>query len=95
MPDKSRHGKGSHPSKSKRRREKQRYMVTAPQQQVVAQVPKPAVPAGVVAPTASITTPSTAPPVAQYPYITAELQRICIMAGIMLVILIVLALVLS
>ena len=95
MPEKSRHGKGRQPSKSKRRREKQRYTATASQQQVVAQIPKPAIPTGVSAPPASIKTPSTAPPVAQYPYITAELQRIGIMAGITLVILIVLALVLS
>jgi len=95
MPGKSRHGKGKHPSQSKRRRERQRYAATSAHQQEAAQAPKPAAPADIPAPPTRVPTPPMASPVAQYPYIAAELRRIGILAGIMLVILIVLAFVLS
>ena len=95
MPDKLQHGKGKHPSKSKKRREKQRSQPIIAYQQVAAQTSKPAIPADMPAPRAKVPTTSTASRVARYPYITTELRRIGILAGIMIVILVVLALVLS
>ena len=62
-------------------------MVT--QQQPIPQTYKP------VVPTVSAPVSMTAQTAAQYPYILAELRRIGILAGIMLVILIILSFVLS
>lgn len=94
MPGKSRHGKGKHPHHSKKSKAKQRHGAIALQQPTVAETPQPV--ATIITPP-SLKTP--APPaksrIAQYPYITTELRRIGILAGIILVILIVLALVLS
>ena len=96
MPDKSQHGKGKHHSQSKKRREKQRYTTTIAHQPIAAQTSKPTVPTGMSTPSASISTLLRAHSViAQHPHITTELRRIGILAGIILAILIVLALVLS
>ncbi len=93
MPGKSRHGKGKHPVRSKRRRSGP--SAVAAQQPPVSQtyeaVPKPEV----SAPSPTTPTPSVAVSTVRHPYITTELRRIGILAGIMLVILVVLALVLS
>ena len=94
MPGKSHHGKGKRSAQSKKSKAKQRYAAVASPSLVVAQIPKPAAPKSVSTTSASVRTPLTKPPVARYPYITTELKRIGILAGIMLVILIVLALVL-
>ncbi len=98
MPEKSRHGKAKyHTKKSKA---KQRSTALPSQQQAVGMSPKPAVATSVstlpekkVRTTEKIRTATVAGAV-RYPYITAELKRIGILAGIILVILIVLALVL-
>ena len=89
MPGKSRHGKG------KKKRAKQRPAIAAVQQQAVAQSPKAAAPAATPAPSVRMSTPPPKTTVVRYPYITAELRRIGILAGIMFAILIVLAVVLS
>ena len=95
MPDKLRHGKGKQHPNSKKGKAKQRSLTPVAQQQVIAHTREPAVPAGISAPSASVPTQSATTGAVRYPYITAELRRIGILAGIMLVILIVLALVLS
>ena len=87
MPGKSRHAQ-RRLSRGKRRQSRQVSSVIAAQQQAVTEVPKPA------ARSTSVSTPATQTAV-RYPYIVAELRRIGILAGIMLVILVVLALVLS
>ncbi|MFC1955703.1 hypothetical protein ACFLWZ_04135 [Chloroflexota bacterium] len=94
MADKSQHGRG-HSPRSKKAKAKQRSAVMPPGQPVVAQMPKPAVSPRVAAPPASNQILSTKSRTTRYPYITAELKRIGIVAGIILAILIVLALVLS
>jgi len=93
MPGKSRHGKGKHHQHRKKTGAKQRYGAVALQQPAVTGTPQPAA-------TISTPPPSRAPAptttrTAQYPYITTELRNIGILSGIILVILIVLALVLS
>ena len=94
MPGKSRHGKGKHPQHSKKSKAKQRHGATALQQHVVTDAPTPA--ATISTPPSSRAPASSAKTrTVQYPYITTELRRIGILAGIILVILIVLALVLS
>ena len=93
MPGKSRR-KGKSPFQSKKKREKQRSATGVVQQQAVAQTTKPFVTSTISAPSKSRPTPSAKLPVARYPYVAAELRRIGILAGIMLAILIVLALVL-
>jgi len=88
MPKKPRKGKAFY---SKKRKIKQRAPVPVAQQPEISQIPKPA-----VAPPA-VRTPSTklTSKIAQYPYVIAELKSIGIISGIILVILIVLALVLT
>ena len=94
MPGKSRQGKGKHPSQSKKRREMQRHAVAQPQE--ATQVLKPSAPTDIPAPRVKAPTPPPkAPSVAQYPHITGELKKILILAGIIFIILIVLALVLT
>ena len=95
MSGKSRHGGGKHSPQAKKREssrrlnlERQRSSAIAVQQQAIAQAYKPA-------PSAGVSTPVAKPTAVQYPYIAIELQRIGIIAGIMLAILVVLALILS
>ena len=94
MPGKSRHGKGKHAHHSKKSKAKQRYGTITPQQYAVADTTMPAATTG-IPPSASAPTAPKTLKVAQYPYITTELRRIGILAGIILVILIVLTLILS
>jgi hypothetical protein len=93
MPRKSRHIKGKYPH-SKKSKAKLRHGAMAPQQPAVGETPQPAATISMPSPS-SVPTPPTRLRTAQYPYITTELRRIGILAGIILVILIVLALVLS
>ena len=95
MPGKSRHGKGKRLSRSKRRKERQRFPSVVAQQQAVTETPKPPSRPSVSAPSVSTPPPVTKPAIVQYPYIAIELRTIGILAGILLVILVVLALVLS
>lgn len=99
MPGKSRHGKGKNPHHSKKSKAMMRQASTPLQQQAAAVAPKPV--ESVEAQTApkadttpkSVTTPeAVATP--RYPYVTGELKRIGILAGIIIVVLIVLSIVL-
>ena len=88
MPGKSRHGRGKRSFHGKKGRSGRSspHIVT---QQPVSQTYKP------VAPSVSAAAPMPAQTAAQYPHALTELRKIGILAGIMLAILVVLALVLS
>jgi len=88
MPKKSRRFKAL---QSKRKKIRQQPLATVAQQPVVTQTDKPVA----SAPLASVPARKKAPDTVRYPYVVAELRRIGVLAGIILVILIVLALVLS
>ena len=88
MSGKSRRGRGRQSAQHKKKRG---TLARAAQQRVVTD--KPAAPV-VPAPSPSVPTTIATPTGARYPYIVAELRRIGILAGVMLAILIVLALVL-
>lgn len=79
---------------SKKGRAKHRQIAMAPQQNVVTETPQP-VAATSSSPSASTLSSPVKLKTAQYPYINTELRNIGILGGIVLVILIVLALVLS
>jgi len=92
MPDKSRR---QHPPRSKRVKGKWSHSVEVPQQQAVVQSYRPAPRSETSAPSASAPIPMPAKTIVQYPYINTELRTIGILAGAMLVILVVLALILA
>ncbi len=94
MTGKSRHGKGKRSPQGKRRKGRQRFSATVTQQPAVVQTREPVPRLTVPAPSASVSTPMAKLATVRYPYIAAELRTIGILAGIMLVILAVLALVL-
>ncbi|MDI6814914.1 MAG: hypothetical protein QMC90_02370 [Dehalococcoidales bacterium] len=85
MLGKSRRGRRRHPSRSKKGKARRSHSP------LVAQGYKPVPHPEVPTPSVSVPTLTTV----RYPYIITELQRIGILAGIMLAILVVLALVLS
>ena len=89
MPSKSRHRRGKHSARSKKRKLRQDFSVTVAQRQ--AQNYEPVSPAPT--PSAKVLTPRSALPPVRYPYIATELRRIAIIAGIMLAVLVVLYLV--
>ena len=93
MPGKSRHGRKKHLPQGKKRKGRQSSPGAVASQQAEIQADKPAAPDQVAAPSAG--TPVPVPTAARYPYILAELRRIGILAGVVLVILIVLTIVLS
>ena len=95
MPGKSRHRKGRHLPQSKKRKSRQRFPAAVAQQQAVAQTREPVSPPVVSAPSASVPTPMAKLAAVRYPHVAIELRTIGILAGIMLIILIILALVLS
>ena len=95
MPGKSRHKKGKHLPQSKKKKSRQRFLATVAQQQAVAQTYEPVSRPAVSAPSASVLTPMAKLAAVRYPHIGAELRTIGILAGIMLIILVILALVLS
>ena len=96
MPSKSRGGRGKRsPQGKKRGKSRQRFSATVAQQPAVAQAREPVPPSTVSAPLASVPTPAAKLATVRYPYIAAELRTIGILGGIMLIILVVLALVLS
>jgi len=90
MVKKSRRGKGRQPPQSKKRKRRQISPVIPSQPQAVVQNYEPTAPSTVAA--SPIKKPTQV--VARYPYITGELRRIGILAGIILTALVVLALVL-
>ena len=89
MPGKSRHRKGKHPVQRKKRKGRQRFATTVIQQPAVTETHKP------VAPSVSVPIQMPALTTVRSPYILTELRRIGILAGTILAILVVLALVLS
>jgi hypothetical protein len=93
MPGKSRHGKGRHPHHSKKSKAKL-HSAMALTQPGVADTSQPAAAAS-TPPSSDVSASPTKFRTPQYPYITAELRRIGILAGIIIVILIILAQVLS
>lgn len=95
MPSKSSRGKGKYSIQSKKKKRRLSRPAVNTQQTAVPQssapVPQPDKP---VSP-AGMPTPTAKPVTVQYPYVANELKMIGIVAGIMLVVLIVLALILS
>lgn len=91
MSDKSQRHKGKHSAHSKKSKAIERSKSPAPHQPIVPSMPALAAAPAAPAHRAGVTASKTV----RYPFITAELKRIGIMAGIILVVLIVLALVLS
>ncbi len=89
MPGKSRRGWRKHPSRSKKGKGRRSPLP------IVAQSYKPVPYPEVPTPSVSVPTPMATLTTARYPYIVTELRRIGILAGIMLAILVVLALVLA
>ena len=95
MPGKSWQGRRRHPARSKKRKGKRSPVAAVVQRQAVAPTHEAAASPRVSAPSVSVPTPRVTLTTARYPYIVNELRRIGILAGIMLAILVVLALVLS
>ncbi len=95
MPSKSQHGRRKRSFRGKKKKDRRSPPGIVAQRQAATQTYKPVVPPRVAAPSASTPTPMPALTTVRYPYILTELRRIDILAGIMLVILVVLALVLS
>jgi len=95
MPGKSRRGKGKYPVRSKRRRGGHGSLSTIVQQPPVSQanepVPQPKVPVS----SSRVSSPVATVSAVRYPFVVTELRTIGILAGIILVILVVLAFVLS
>ena len=83
-----------HSSQGKKKKGQRGSSAIVAQQQAMAQTYKPAPQPKASAPSVSAPTPIAAQTAARYPYIVSELRRIGILAGIMLVVLVVLALVL-
>jgi len=96
MPGKSRHGKGKHPHHSRKSKAIQRQEAKAIQQQTTVDTVPKATPIDIdKAPPPKPTVISEKKQSIQYPFIADELRRIGILAGIIVMILIILALVLS
>ena len=93
MSGKSRHGKGKHPHHSKKSKAIMRQTSAAKHQPAAVVAPKPVEPVKTpTAPKADVKTEVTA--ALRYPYVTGELKRTGILAGIIIVVLIVLSIVL-
>ncbi len=94
MTGKSRHGKERREFHSKKSKAKRRAAMMS-SQQVAAPAPETATPVETPAPPAAEPAPLAKPGAARYPYVAAELRRISILAGIIIIVLIVLSRVLS
>ena len=92
MPGKSRRKRGKYSIQSKRKGRPRRAIILA-QQPAVTQTHEPVVSSDVSTPSARAPTPMAKPEAVRHPYIAIELRTIGILAGIMLIILIVLALI--
>ena len=88
MPAKSRRGRGKYSPQSKKGRGKLNRPAMPARQPAVTQNHEPA-------PLARVPTPLVKPLANRYPYIATELRTIGILAGVMLIVLVALALVLS
>ncbi len=95
MPGKSRRKRKKYSIQSKRNKGRPSRPSVLGLQPAVAQTREPVSSPIVSVPSASVPTPVAKPAATRYPYIATELRTIGILAGIMLVILIVLAKVLS
>ena len=95
MPGKSRSRKGNYSVQSKKKKGRSSRPPILAQQPAVAQVREPVSSPNVSVPSATVPTPIAKPAAVHHPYITAELRTIGILAGMMLIVLTVLALVLS
>jgi len=95
MPGKSRRGGGKRSFQSKKKKGRRSPASVVSQRQAGIQIDKPVAPPKVAVPAVSEPTPMPVPAPVRYPYVLTELRRIGILAGIILVILVVLALVLS
>ena len=95
MPSKSQRSRKKRSFKGKRKKSGRSPPVVVSQQQAATQTYEPVTPSKVAAPSASKPTQEPMLTAARYPYIFTELRRTGILAGIMLAILVVLALVLS
>ena len=94
MPGKARQKKGKYSTQNKKKGRPSRS-ATVVQPPVVAQTREPVSVSGVTAPSSSVPTPVVKPAAVLYPYISTELRTIGILAGVMLFVLVVLALILS
>jgi hypothetical protein len=92
MSGKSRRGRFKRSSQGKKRKYRLSAATMAAQQPAVTREPVESSKAA--APSASVPTSTPTPAAVRYPLVTTELRRIGILAGIMLVILVVLALIL-
>ena len=95
MPSKSRHGRKKRSFQGKKKKGRRSPSGVVAQRQADIQIDKPVAPPRVVTPSASAPTPTPVLTAVRCPYILTELRRIGILAGILLAILVVLALVLS
>ena len=95
MPGKSRRRRGKHSFQSKKKKGRPYRPAIVAQQPAVAQTHEPVSSPSVPLPSASVPSPVVKPAAIWYPYIATELRTIGILAGIMLIVLVVLALVLS
>jgi hypothetical protein len=94
MPNKSPHGKKKRSTLSKRRRDKQRPLAVSGRQPVASEIPRAAATTSEIDSQATASAQSPTPATGQYAYVIADLKRIGIPTGIILVIAIVLAVVL-
>ncbi len=95
MPSKSRRGRGKYSPQSKKRKDRPSRPAMPVQQSAVAQTRESVSSPDVSVPLARVLTPMAKPAAGRYPHIATELRTIGILAGIMLIVLVVLALVLS
>ncbi len=95
MPGKSRRKRGKYSFQSKRKKERTSRPTTLAQQPAAIQTHEPVASPSISVPSASVPTPKTKPVAVGHPYVATELRTIGILAGIMLIVLVALALVLS
>ena len=95
MSGKSQRSRRKHSFQGKKKKGRRSPPGVVAQRQAGIQIDKPVTPPKVVAPSVSAPTPMPVLTPVRYPYILTELRRTGILAGIMLAILVVLALVLS
>ncbi len=95
MPGKSRRKRGKYSLQNKGRKEGSSRLTMPAQQPTAVQTHEPVSSLPMSVPAVSAPTPKAKPPPVWHPYVTTELRTIGILAGIMLIVLVVLALVLS
>ena len=93
MPGKSRRGRARHLHGGKKRKGRKGFSAPGAQPSAVTKTYEPPPQPDTLVPSAKMPTPRATVPAVEYPYMAAELRKIGIVAGIILVILVVLALV--